>query len=272
MKNNNDEILVTIVVVTYNSTKFVLETLESAKNQTYANIELIITDDCSFDGTINICKNWIELNNQRFIRTEIVTVNKNTGIPANFNRGLNASQGSWIKFIAGDDVLFSDAIEKLISFQYQHKSVGAIHGGIVYIDKYGKEKSAYLLNAMNSYPSFWEEFRSNKIHTPTVIFKKSSLLKVGSFNLNYKIEDMYIFLKLLSNGEEIYYIKHFIAKYRMHDNNTSSSQVSMLEEHLKILSEYKGNKGYYLNLYIFCRNIVINMFGNTKFSLKKSLY
>ena len=60
------EPLVSIIVITYNSSKYVLETLESAKAQTYENIELIISDDGSTDDTIKICKNWLEKNQDRF--------------------------------------------------------------------------------------------------------------------------------------------------------------------------------------------------------------
>ena len=58
--------LVSIIVITYNSSKYVLETLESAKAQTYQNIELIVTDDCSNDNTVEICRKWIEENKERF--------------------------------------------------------------------------------------------------------------------------------------------------------------------------------------------------------------
>ena len=50
--------LVSIVVITYNSAEYVLETLESAKAQTYQNIELIVSDDCSADNTVETCSRW----------------------------------------------------------------------------------------------------------------------------------------------------------------------------------------------------------------------
>lgn len=61
MTNNNDMYnpLVSVIVITYNSAKYVLETLESIRVQSYQNIELIISDDCSKDNTIDICRNWI---------------------------------------------------------------------------------------------------------------------------------------------------------------------------------------------------------------------
>ena len=112
--NNNDTLekqpLVSIIVITYNSSKYVLETLESAKAQTYQNIELIVSDDCSIDNTVEICREWIENNKERFVRTELITAEKNTGIPANCNRGVKAAQGEWVKLIAGDDILYNNCI------------------------------------------------------------------------------------------------------------------------------------------------------------------
>ena len=96
--------LVSISVITYNSSKYVIETLDSAKAQTYQNIELIISDDCSTDNTVEICKNWINDNKERFVRTELITVKKNTGISPNCNRANNAANGEWIKEIAGDEI------------------------------------------------------------------------------------------------------------------------------------------------------------------------
>ena len=60
----NNQPLVSVPVITYNSAKFVLETLESIKAQTYQNIELVISDDCSTDNTVQICRDWVDLINQ----------------------------------------------------------------------------------------------------------------------------------------------------------------------------------------------------------------
>ena len=120
LANNKEDALeqplVSIIVITYNSSKYVLETLESAKAQTYQNIELIVSDDCSTDNTVEICREWIEKNKKRFLRTELITSEKNTGIPANCNRGVKAAQGEWVKLIAGDDILCNNCIEANIEY------------------------------------------------------------------------------------------------------------------------------------------------------------
>ena len=88
--------LVSIVVITYNSEKYILETLESAKTQTYRNLELIISDDCSTDRTVQVCQHWLEINRDFFINSKLIESPKNTGIPSNVNRGVNKAEGKWI--------------------------------------------------------------------------------------------------------------------------------------------------------------------------------
>ena len=112
----NENPLVSVVVITYNSAKTVLETLDSIAAQTYKNIELIISDDCSKDETVKVCKDWLKENRERFVRTEIVTVEKNTGVSINLRRGIAVSKGEWIKGIAGDDLLVKEAIYDFVSF------------------------------------------------------------------------------------------------------------------------------------------------------------
>jgi len=72
--------LVSLVVVTYNSACFVAEALESVRVQTWNEIELIITDDNSSDDTVEVCRQWLNANSSRFIRTELLTSEVNTGV------------------------------------------------------------------------------------------------------------------------------------------------------------------------------------------------
>ena len=116
----NEQPLVSVRVVTYNSSKTVEETLDSIYNQTYSNIELIISDDCSKDNTVAICRNWIELHKERFVRTEMITVDKNTGVTGNVNRSEEACKGVWVKGIAGDDVLMPNCIQIYMEYVNNH--------------------------------------------------------------------------------------------------------------------------------------------------------
>lgn len=108
--------LVTIWIITYNSSCTILEALESAKAQTYPNIELVISDDCSTDNTVELCENWLKENSKYFKRTALVTSPVNTGVAPNCNRAIKASTGDWLKVLAGDDLLFPYSIEEYVNY------------------------------------------------------------------------------------------------------------------------------------------------------------
>jgi len=121
------EPLVSIIVITYNSAKYVSETLESAKSQTYKNIEIIVSDDFSTDNTVEVCKIWLQENKAWFRKTELITVEKNTGIPGNCNRGVKSAEGTWIKIIAGDDMLLENCIQSNIDFINNNSNALIVH-------------------------------------------------------------------------------------------------------------------------------------------------
>jgi alpha-1,3-rhamnosyltransferase len=133
--------LVSIVVITYNSSKYVLETLESAKAQTYKNLELIVSDDASQDNTVELCRKWIDANGNRFVRTEIVTTPHNTGIPSNCNRGYRAARGEWFKGIAGDDILLDDCVERNMEYVKRNPETRVLFSKVQgFIDENGKRR------------------------------------------------------------------------------------------------------------------------------------
>ncbi|MBP5547920.1 MAG: glycosyltransferase [Bacteroidales bacterium] len=106
--------LVTVIVATYNCAHYIEATLDSVYRQTYRDIELIYTDDCSIDDSVAIANRWIEAHKERFVRVAQTKTEKNSGVTANYNAGLKEAQGEWIKCLDGDDILPDDAIETYV--------------------------------------------------------------------------------------------------------------------------------------------------------------
>lgn len=222
--------LVSVVVLTYNSSRFIIETLDSIKVQTYSNIELVIADDRSEDNTIEVCKNWLYKNSRRFKRTLLVESNQNTGIPANCNRGLKNSNGIWLKFIAGDDILADDAIEANINFVSKDININIVVSKYLsFIEDNGVKNTVretpntkrhlkfFTLDANKQYKFLL--FRSFNI-APSAFIKKKSILEVGGFDERYKfIEDLPLWLKTTRNGEKIFFLNKITVYYRV-DNNS----------------------------------------------------
>ena len=220
---------VSIIVTTYNSVRFVIETLESVKAQTWLNIELLVSDDCSTDNTVELCSQWLAANKDRFVRTEIITVPQNTGVSANCNRCIKASAAEWIKFIAGDDILLPNCIEDNMQFVAANKNASIIFSQVlIYQDDFVEEHfvaavpGKFPMNLMNPVFSADDQYRllllSDRInYTPSYFFRKQTLLEVGGYDEENKlVEDYPMWLKLTKAGNRLFYFHKATVGYRRH--------------------------------------------------------
>lgn len=209
--------LVSVVIITYNSSQYVCETLDSIYNQDYNNIEVIISDDSSKDNTIEVVKEWLDKNGHRFVRSAIVTTPFNTGLPANCNRGIRASSGEWVKILAGDDLLMSNCISTYMSFVQSHpdnkvlfarsKPFRAIGNDKTYLTSVPSDDKLDYITKFNE-SSAHEQFRillmdGCFIQAPTV-FAQTSFLKDNPYPEKYKFEEDYpMWLGLTKKGIQL---------------------------------------------------------------------
>lgn len=227
--------LVSVIVITYNSESTVLETLDSIKNQTYHNIELIISDDCSKDKTVELCNLWLLENKGRFIRTEIITVKENKGISANCNRALIHAQGEWIKLIAGDDSLFEDCIIQNVDYIKKHSYIHALQSfSEMYVDvlsgkstgKIPLEKSLKFFKLQTGeLQNKYLQNHGNVVAAPSMFIERNVLNKVGGYDERFKmIEDFPLWLKITENGIKIYLLEESTIRYRIHSKSVMKNR------------------------------------------------
>jgi glycosyltransferase involved in cell wall biosynthesis len=222
METNNSP-LVSIIIVTFNSAKYVLETLESAKAQTYENIELIISDDASQDRTLEICRNWLDENKERFVQTQILTVKENSGIPANCNRGLNHSTGQWCKFIAGDDYFRTDAIEKYVNYSNLNPTSEVIFGRQYFVFKLEiKDDEKLKFYEFSQKKQYISILKGSGIPSSAAFIKRNLLESVNGFDEKYRLmEDAPLWIKLSEKGILFMGMDENVIYYRIHEENTS---------------------------------------------------
>jgi glycosyltransferase involved in cell wall biosynthesis len=226
--------LVSIVIITYNSSKYVLDTLESAKAQTYQNIELIVSDDCSTDDTVEICKSWIEANKDCFARSEVICVEKNTGIPANCNRGIKDAKGEWVKCIAGDDILEKECIASFMNFCSSEPKARLVESisqffnddflseNFTSTQNFG-DKPFFHLNATAT-QQYQILLRQNFIHGPSVFMHRETLNSVGGYDeSNRYMEDHPLFLKMTKQGHKVFFLNKVTVYYRIHNSSVYGS-------------------------------------------------
>ncbi len=224
---------VSVIVVTYNSSPFVVETLESIASQTWEDIELIITDDCSVDNTVEVCRNWLSNQSKRFIRSEILLFEKNTGVSANVNRGLLSARGDWVKFIGGDDTLKPGCIEDNISWIDSHEEVKVLFSRLeIYKDTFETnnllittpgvpyDQKGLLAPDRSAESQYKMLLLSDRIHfTPTAFFHRETLHAMGGFDERFKmLEDYPLWLSLTKNGYKLCFMDKVTVNYRRHSN------------------------------------------------------
>jgi glycosyltransferase involved in cell wall biosynthesis len=231
--------LVSVIVITYNSASTVLETLDSIRQQTFKNIELIIADDCSKDNTVDLCSNWLNLNKERFVNTRIITINKNTGVSANCNRGVNASTGQWIKIIAGDDILLSDCLNVNLLFSTAKNSKITFSrmnlftdSTIIKKDVCGAELKRFIRKS--SLQSKRKSYIRNCVflNVPTLFFSKEVLIYLNGFDERFRLlEDQPFILKALNHSYDICFLDKTTVNYRVFGNSiTASGSIDFINE------------------------------------------
>ena len=107
--------LVSIVMPSYNTAKYIEESINSVLNQTHSNWELIIVDDCSTDNTDEILSKYVDDKRIIYIKNE-----KNSGAAVSRNRALREAKGKWIAFLDSDDLWEPTKLEKQIKFMKEN--------------------------------------------------------------------------------------------------------------------------------------------------------
>lgn len=235
--------LVSVVVICYNAETTIIETLESVKNQTYSNIELVVSDDCSKDNTVDIASEWIEKNKSRFSHTKLLESKKNKGVVANCNRGISAASGTYIQVVAGDDRLVQEAVEEKYYFA-KEKQLPIV---LCKVKPFGKNSvkvhvmrqyfaNVYAILQMDKKEQLHKNLMRNYIPGTMCIFFEKDFFKImGGYDTSFPmIEDWPFALKLLQKDIPLVLLNKELYEYRV-----SSTSLSGGTDNPKLLADCK---------------------------------
>ena len=228
--------LVSISVITYNSSKYVLDTLESVKMQTYSPLELVVSDDSSTDDTVAICRDWIEKNKERFVSAKVVVAPKNQGISANYNLGMDNCSGDYIKEIAWDDMLLPNCVADYVNFVTEHPKAYFCFGKAQVFDG-DEERRRQAREIWFNYDFFtlsnkeqlkWLFESSNPICSATYFYNRRKAIEYGIRNDEEVpfVEDWPKWILILRKGQKMYFIDKEVAAYRLSATSLSSQHKS----------------------------------------------
>jgi glycosyltransferase involved in cell wall biosynthesis len=242
--------LVSVIITTYNSEKFIKDTVNSVLNQTFKDFELIIADDGSSDATIEIAKNFIS--EQPGIILHSI---KHTGKPALVrNSGAEISKGEFIAFLDGDDFWEKHKLDEQIKALRNFPEAVFAYSASVTVGNINLLSPFYEVLPLQYKAAHTREEliqKGNSITLSSVLIRKKFFKMCGGFDEDpqLKVEDYDLWLRLSELGNFIF-VPRIHTYYRVHQNQFSADWETK-KERLDYLSQKRK-----LNLpqYRFYRN------------------
>ena len=214
--------LVSIVYMTYRQEKFALEAVRSVLGQTYPMLDIIILDDASPDGTADIIAAELAKHRDRvdfrFIRNA-----ENFGAYGNAQQGLSMTQGDFIVFFSGDDIMSPTMIEKMVEV-WREADVSLVAANACYIDETGQELNRFFRDPNAPHDETFETLVrhcGNAVCFGAAMGFERSLYDTFGFPPNYlgASDIMLPFYAYLAKGAR--FIPEPLLKYRVSDGNSS---------------------------------------------------
>jgi glycosyltransferase involved in cell wall biosynthesis len=226
MKTETGNPVVSAIVVCYNQSRFVLETLESVQAQTFKAVQLIIVDDCSSDDSVATIEHWMQ---ETGIRCTFIRHQENQGICKSLNDALAVATGQYISMVAADDVWLPDKLAHQVEImESQPDDVGVLYSEAFQMDINGHSLPDTLIAASWKLPEMPQGqvldtlFQGNFIPGLTALIRRSCYDKVGLYDENLPWEDWDMWMRLARHYSFLYSPTPS-AKYRRHQNSLSQS-------------------------------------------------
>lgn len=235
--------LVTVVIPSYNHSKYIQQSIQSVIDQTYERIELIIIDDGSRDDSI-LKIEQMRVNCERRFENFLFISRENRGLSKTLNQGMALAKGEFLSIVASDDMMLPEKTAIQIAAIKKDANIAGIFGAHQLINDDGQIMRVKE-NARYREFTFQEIFfHQHDIPASSQLIDLKLLKEIGGYNENTKVEDWDLWLRLTERGAKLVYLPQVIVAYRMHDTNLSRDKSLMFEEVFKILQRYKNKKGY----------------------------
>lgn len=238
--------IVSIICLCYNHERFVRESIESVLNQTYQNIEIIVVDDASTDGSRGVIDAIVR---ERDVVKKVL-LEKNVGLCSAFNIGWRMASGDFIVDFATDDVMLPERIEKQVNyFQKEGKECGVVFTDAIYIDEQGMEVRRHFdhlrrLKRIGQVPEgdvYANVVERFFIPAPTMLVRNAVMQTLNGYDENLSYEDFDFWVR--SSRNFLYgFLDKPLTKIRLSGTSLSTKVYSA------------GDKQAY-STYLVCRKI-----------------
>jgi glycosyltransferase involved in cell wall biosynthesis len=223
--------LVSIIIPTYNSARFIRDAVDSALAQTYPHCEIVVVDDGSTDGTQALLA---EHYGER-IRT---LYQENRGASAARNTGIGAARGTLIQFCDADDQLWPEKVARGVAVFAQQPAITLLYTLCDHVEADGRTRIVTPHPPLPSGDVFCDLLNGplgNFVVTSSVMARRDALLKAGCFNENLPVaEDWDLWLRLTASAPAAG-LNELLVYYRQQPGGLHTDPVAMAEGRLKVI-------------------------------------
>lgn len=212
--------LVSVVIPVFNVSEYVVESIESVLAQTYPNLEIIIVDDASTDGTYEVLLNkFSSTKNIRIFKNDV-----NRKISYSLNFGIKEAKGEYIARIDGDDIAMPDRIEKQYEFLISNSDVSLVGCSLIGIDERGNEFNRTAFPTGPKKLARLASFSSPVSHV--WLCRKSLYIELGGYRYD-GVEDFDFLLRMKSEGYKFDNIANYFGMKIRHRNGNTASTIGL---------------------------------------------
>ena len=205
---------ISVILPIYNSISFIANAVESILAQTYQDFELILIDDCSTDGTIEILNKFVDT------RILLVKNTSNLGLVGSLNKGLTIASGEYIARMDHDDIAMPSRFDRQIKFLDKYPEISILGTGYRLLDARGKLGIAYIPPESHDEVEWALSFMCPLAH-PTVMMRRNVVELAGGYLESASYAEDYDLWERLSHHSRFANITDPLLLLRKHPRNMS---------------------------------------------------
>jgi glycosyltransferase involved in cell wall biosynthesis len=217
--------LVSIITPSYNSSAYISETILSIISQSYKDWELLITDDCSTDNTIEIVKSFSRQDD----RINLFRLEKNSGTGVARNYSMKMAKGRFIAFCDSDDIWLPDKLEKQVTFMNEKQCAFSYTSYRINVENKKQEKIFLVPTETNHKKLLYD----NVIGCLTAMYDTEMIEKIDMPTLRRR-QDWALWLLITKKCRKAYGIVEPLAIYRERANSISSNKLKLIRYNLEV--------------------------------------
>lgn len=235
--------LVSIIIPTYNSAKYLKEALDSALKQTYRNTEIIVVDDGSTDNTKEILADYVNGKKIKYLYKE------NGGLASARNWGIKKAIGKFISFLDADDLYSLNKVERQVELFAVNDDIGVVFSKSLFFFEGNKSRKFFFKNDVKLKEGVVNDVlerlkNANFINVNTAmikseIFSESNIL----FDEYLKTsEDWDLWIRIAKAGFKFYFLDEFLCETRLRRDSLQSKLVSQKKNDIYVIRKNFGKR------------------------------